>query len=396
MSAEATKAASIQSRFLVLTHFMVDGAPQALVRHLSAQVGIEVTYVAHPLEAGFADHECLIASHGETRVQTHLKPLVTVPVLCWIWDIIITIYWIIKFKRTYEVCVAAGCVNVAAALFLKRVGIVKMVIFYSIDFVPRRFENAILQNLYRMSDNAAFLMADVTWCLTDRMVEARKAQVGAWRRGKRDVIVPIGIDCSVQAYDEQHLERYSLVYVGMILEKQGLQIVIPALRALQGKFPALRMRIVGDGPYLPHLRELAREHDVGNMIEFHGLITDRVRLTELVGTAAIGLAPYAPNNESFTWYADPTKPKDYLALAIPVVITEVPAIAQTIHDAGAGQVVSYRSQDVADAIERFLADDDYWRGARQAAYHLSRTYCWDAVFTRAIACSLIVALGAQQ
>ena len=384
MAVETADTPPIQSRYLVLTHYMVDGAPQALVRYLSALVGTEVTYVGHPLEPGFADHECFISSQGVTRVRTQFKSLITLPVICWLWDIVLTLFWVIKFRRAYNTCVASGCVNVVAALILKRLGIVDTVIFYSIDFVPRRFANAFLQALYRMFDNAAFVMADVTWCLTDRMVQARKRQVRAFRSAKTDVVVPIGVDNRTPPYDESHIERHTIVYVGMVLEKQGLQIVIPALRALQARYPAFRLRIVGDGPFLGRIRELVHAHDVKSLVEFCGLVTDRERLAERVGTAAIGLATYAPTSDSFTWYADPTKPKDYMALGIPVIITEVPEIAQTIHAAGAGRLVPYDTNEVFDAIDALLADDDDWRDARQAALRLSHAYRWDAIFEQAL------------
>jgi glycosyltransferase involved in cell wall biosynthesis len=381
----------IHTRYLVLTHYMVDGAPHALVRYLNGLVGTEVTYVGHPVEPGFANHECFISSQSVTRARSQLKARITLPVVCWIWDIIITLFWVIKFKRTYKTCIAAGCVNVMAALILKYLGIVDIVIFYSIDFVPIRFSNSLLQRLYRFFDNAAYVMADVTWCLTGRMVTARKLQVGSFRSARRDVIVPIGTNSLVLPYKESDIERYTIVYVGMILEKQGLQIIIPALGPLKRKYPAIRLRIVGDGPFLSNIRDLAQAHDVENLVEFCGLITDRGQLAERVGTAAVGLATYVPNNDSFTWFADPTKPKDYMALGIPIIITEVPEISQKIHASGAGQLVAYDTKSVFDAIDKLLGEDDYWRKARQSAIDLSHEYRWDTIFKRALSSSVSTA-----
>ena len=384
MGPDTIKTCPISSRYLVVTHYMVDGAPQALVRYLNSADSNEVTYIGHPLEAGYSNHECSISKAGDVFINNNIKSVIKIPILCWAWDIILTVYWVFKYQRTYEICVAAGCVNVIAALILKRWGRVKTVIFYSIDFVPMRFRNIFLQYLYRMFDNIAFVMADVTWCLTDRMLEARKREVSSSRPTRIDVIVPIGIDRLVAPYAEKQIERYTLVYVGMVLEKQGLQIVIPALKPLQRKYPTLRLRIVGDGPFLHNIRRLAQDHGVEKLVEFCGLITDRAQLTERVGTAAIGLATYAPTSDSFTWYADPTKPKDYMALGIPVLITEVPEISKIIHAAGAGRLVSYDTQDVLYAIDRFLADDDCWRAARQSAFRLSYGYHWDAIFEQAL------------
>jgi glycosyltransferase involved in cell wall biosynthesis len=391
MVVELADTPTIHSRYLVLTHYMVDGAPHALVRYLSALVGTEVTYVGHPVEPGLNNHEYMISSRVGIHGRKELKPLISMPILCWIWDIILTLVWTLKSKRKFSACIAAGCVNVVAALILKRLGVVDTVIFYSIDYVPRRFKNTLLQILYRMFDNAAYVLADVTWCLTERMVEARKRQVGSFRSGKADVIVPIGIDNQIRPIDEVDVERHTIVYVGMVLEKQGLQIVIPVLRPLQSKYPALRLRIVGDGPFLGRIRELVQEYDVENIVEFCGLIIDKKQLAERVGTGAIGLATYSPTSDSFTWYADPTKPKDYMALGIPVIITKVPEIAQIIHDFGAGKLVSYDSKEVLGAIEEFLADDGCWREARRAALRLSSAYRWDAIFEQALKSSRPIA-----
>ena len=367
---------------------MLDGAPQALVRYLNAQPDAEVTYVGHPLKSGFSHHEFVVSSQGIRRIWKKLDPIITVPILCWIWDIILTIYWIILSKKRYHTCVAAGCVNVVTAILLKKLGIVKIVIFYSIDFVPKRFNNSILNLLYRLVDNFAFIEADITWCLTNRMLTERTRLVGSFRSTKRDIIIPIGIDATLPPFDEAKIKRYTMVFTGVLLEKQGLQIVIPALRPLQAKYPDIRLRIVGDGPFLGELRKLTEKFNVEHLVDFCGLITDRGQLAERVGTAAVGLAPYAPTSDSFTWYADPTKPKDYMSLGIPVIITEVPEIASKIHQSGAGQLVSYDVEDISDAIDRFLGDDEYWRNARQSAIRLSHDYHWDAIFERALASSM--------
>ena len=46
----------------------------------------------------------------------------------------------------------------------------------------------------------------------------------------------------------------------------------------------------------------------------------------------IALASYSDDPDSITYYADPTKPKGYLACGLPVVITNVPWIAEIINN----------------------------------------------------------------
>ena len=56
---------------------------------------------------------------------------------------------------------------------MKTLGWVDKVVFYTIDFTPRRFKNKILNNFYLLIDKWCVKFADEVWNLSERMFEAR-------------------------------------------------------------------------------------------------------------------------------------------------------------------------------------------------------------------------------
>ena len=67
----------------------------------------------------------------------------------------------------------------------------------------------------------------------------------------------------------------------------------------------------------------------------------------------MGIAPYVPDPNSFTWYADPGKPKVYLGCGIPVIITKVPEVAFEISKRKAGIAINYDSHELSEAIKKY-------------------------------------------
>lgn len=88
------------------------------------------------------------------------------------------------------------------------------------------------------------------------------------------LVFPNGVDAEkyapphVRSYDKDTLR---LLFVSRLIERKGLQYVIPHLGELSERTgKKLVFTIVGDGPYRQTLENLADEHHVRHMIEFAG------------------------------------------------------------------------------------------------------------------------------
>ena len=87
-------------------------------------------------------------------------------------------------------------------------------------------------------------------------------------------VIPNGVDCTQFHPAERkpsNSDEVTLVFVSRLIERKGLQYVIPKMNHMQemsGK--KLRLEIVGDGPYRPELERIADEAGTREQIVFSG------------------------------------------------------------------------------------------------------------------------------
>ncbi|HVS05274.1 MAG TPA: glycosyltransferase [Candidatus Dormibacteraeota bacterium] len=178
-------------------------------------------------------------------------------------------------------------------------------------------------------------------------------------------------------------DPYRIAFLGHLLEKQGVQALIQALPKVQARVPRAALMIVGDGPYAGTLRELSKKLGLETTIEFTGAIEDHRLVESRLTGCALAVAPYVPDLLNFTQYADPGKIRTYLACGLPVVLTGVPPIASLVESRGAGRVVEYDIDALADAIADYLSDRPALELARAAATQLGSEFEWRRIFSDA-------------
>jgi glycosyltransferase involved in cell wall biosynthesis len=263
------------------------------------------------------------------------------------------------------------------------IGRVRSVVLYSVDFVPRRFKNSFFNRLYHAIDAFAIRRADILWTVSQEIADAR-----AKRDGRRSTIpslvVPVGANFDrIARVPLSQADRTRLVFLGHLLEKQGVQIVIGALPKVRLKVPSVTLSVIGDGPFLQSLREFAQLAGVTHAVTFTGAIADHRDVESILARGALALAPYVPDPFSFTNYADSGKVRTYLACGLPILMTSVPPIATLLAKRGAARLVDYTVNDVADAIIECLTDVSWLESARAAAVELGSEYDWTRIFTDA-------------
>jgi glycosyltransferase involved in cell wall biosynthesis len=149
------------------------------------------------------------------------------------------------------------------------------------------------------------------------------------------------------------------------------------------KFPAVKLLIIGTGPLEEYFKREVEKKNLNNNIFFLGYIESHEEIEKIISKCRIGIAPYVPDPNSFTWYADPGKPKVYLGCGVPVIITKVPEVAFEIEKWGAGIAIDYNKDELADAILKLLTNDKFYYQSRQRAIEFASNYTWDNVFYRA-------------
>jgi glycosyltransferase involved in cell wall biosynthesis len=141
---------------------------------------------------------------------------------------------------------------------------------------------------------------------------------------------------------------------------------------------------IGRGPLEEELRSRARSAGLANRVRFLGYIEDHSEVEAMLAASTIGVAPYDADPHSFTRFADPAKLKTYLAAGLPILMTDVPPNASELEAAGVAEIVPFKAETLADAIQRLLASPEEWNRRRIAALKLRGRYDWGGILTGAL------------
>ena len=144
-----------------------------------------------------------------------------------------------------------------------------------------------------------------------------------------------------------------LVYSGAITHRNGPDLIIEALSLLTGEFPALRLRIVGNGPALESLVRMAGDLAVADRVDFLDWVPNH-EIPGLVSGAAAGVS--AHREDTFGTLVFSMKVAEYAALGLPVVCSGITTMRHYFDDDELMFFEPGNACDLARAIRDLLTD----------------------------------------
>jgi glycosyltransferase involved in cell wall biosynthesis len=141
---------------------------------------------------------------------------------------------------------------------------------------------------------------------------------------------------------------FTLIYHGGLFERYGLDVAIRAVDRLRLDMPGIRLRVAGYGEELVNLQRLIDDLDLGAFVSLEGWIAPEA-IPSFAAGADLGVVPY--RRDSFTDLIYPTKAFEYIAMGIPVVVSDLVGIRELF-----AQVpdLFVRPGDVDDLAARIL------------------------------------------
>jgi glycosyltransferase involved in cell wall biosynthesis len=180
------------------------------------------------------------------------------------------------------------------------------------------------------------------------------------------------------------LDKNTVVFLSHLRKGQGIELVLEALPEVIKEVPSVKLIVIGTGPLEKYFKEEVKKRNMNDNVMFLGYIENPDEIEKIVAKCRVGIAPYVPDPNSFTWYADPGKPKVYLGCGIPVIITRVPEVALEISKREAGIAINYSSRELADAIIKLLNDDVLYEKYRVNAMRFASELDWGVIFAQAL------------
>ena len=373
---------------LVISHVYTTVPVEDLKEYLLKQSLEYLLYIKHPL---FFKHDLAGSAYylyksgkliekQETR-NTNLPSIVK-----YILDIFLSIYWVIKIGKRYDITVCLDNLNTLTGLLLKITYRVNKVIFYTIDYIPVRFSNHILNFLYHLIDKIAVYYSDKTWVLTQRMIEARKKLHNIDNKNEKQIIIPIGVWFNrIKRKEYRSIRKNVLIYAGGLLPHQGVQLMIEALPLIKKEVKDITFEIIGIGDYRAELEALVKKKKLNDSVSFLGYFPNHKDVEERLSTAAVGVGLYSKELDIWSYYADPSKMKSYLVAGLPVITTDVTYFSQIVEEKHCGVVVNYTKEDVAKKTISLLKDRKTHEKMRRNAIQLAKELDWQLLFDKGFA-----------
>lgn len=370
--------------FIVATHELVYGAPQALRDYLELQNAERVVYISHPLLDAKCESYVESRNGGGQRKSCSFKRGCRYAMLNYILHIWCTLLWSIRYGDRSDIYIGANPLNAFAGVILRSLGRVKKVVYYTIDFTPKRFNSRVINSLYHLLDKKCVSWVDEVWNVSPLIYRGRENLHGANSPIRdKQFVVPIGVWFDkVMRLPLGKINRYQLLFVGHLLEKQGVQLVIEAMPSIISRIPDFEFIIIGGGEYEPVLKSMALKKGVSKHIKFAGWIKDRNQLDCIMANSAIAVATYCQEIASYTAFADPTKIKDYLSAGLPIVMTDVSFNAKELEANGCAKVVDASKEAIANAVVELMTNQTLLENMRHSAIEYIKEFEWSKIFSK--------------
>ncbi len=268
-------------------------------------------------------------------------------------ELFFTFIWTLKHCKNIDIYIGMDGLCALWGIMLKKMGICKKVIYWSIDFVPlSRFKSVWKNYVYRAVNIFSVRNADEVWDLSPRMLKGRKKYWGIKKSDyKLHKVVPYGVWTDrIEKVPYTMCEKKTLVFMGHLLPKQGVDTVIKKIPEIARIIPGFKFKIIGDGSYKKELTNLVKKMSLQKNCKFLGRL-DTDKLEKEIAKSAVAIAPYLKTKDSYTYYADPGKVKTYLACGVPILLTDLPWNAKEIQQKNCGMIIR---DDGSDLIEKLV------------------------------------------
>lgn len=194
-------------------------------------------------------------------------------------------------------------------------------------------------------------------------------------------IIPVAVDDHflrsgdfIQAPRDDEPVRFA--YVGALSPIRNLEQLFAAARILRAEGLNFNMTFTGPDLSNGHYQKTIDEMGVGSIVTMEAPVPYEA-IPEVLSRAHVGLA-YVPDRP--TWHYQPTiKVKEYRALGLPILSTDVASHHEFVEDGVNGVMVADSPQSIAGGMRRFIADRDFLRRAVDNAQSMRAGMTWAEV-----------------
>ncbi len=195
------------------------------------------------------------------------------------------------------------------------------------------------------------------------------------RRGIPDEDVSVihcGIDNDIYNFDPNvaKFEHPTVLYLGRIKKYKSIDHILIAFKRLLSTVSDARLKIIGDGDYLPELINLAETLKISDRVEFPGYV-DRAAKVDMLRRSHVAVYPSLKEGWGLTNI-------EANACGTAVIAANSPGLRDSVSDNETGYLYEYGNIDELTArLEKILTDDNERARLEKGGLEWVKKFNWD-------------------
>lgn len=151
------------------------------------------------------------------------------------------------------------------------------------------------------------------------------------------IVMPEGVPEAFFAVERSESLAMTLLFVGRIVRKKGLHVLLDALPDIRMRIPEIQLRILGDGPLRPDFERFVQDNGLDDHVTFLGEVDEAIIIKELSRARAICI-PSVPSDDGDV-DGVPLVLLEAMASGCPVITSDVGGIPEVMTDFQTGRML---------------------------------------------------------
>ncbi|MGB4339437.1 MAG: glycosyltransferase family 4 protein [Candidatus Hydrothermia bacterium] len=195
-------------------------------------------------------------------------------------------------------------------------------------------------------------------------------------------ILPLGNPHESTLYPYSEKEEANILFVGRLIEVKRVPILLKAFVEVLKKHPDARLEIVGDGPLMNQLVEMAQELGISEKVTFSGFLTGEP-LKEAFQRATMLVLPSILTEQGETEGLGVVL-IEALSFGVPIIGSNIGGIPDIIIDGRTGLLFEPGDyEDLAVKINLLIEDPNLRRKlVIEGQKHIIGNFSWDAIIDK--------------
>ena len=185
-------------------------------------------------------------------------------------------------------------------------------------------------------------------------------------------VIHCGIDNDTYNFDPdvRKFEKPSVLYLGRIKKYKSIDHILIAFKEILNDIPDAQLNIIGDGDYLPALKQLAGTLNISDKTVFHGYV-DRAAKVDMLRRSHVAICPSLKEGWGLTNI-------EANACGTAVIAADSPGLRDSVVDNKTGFLYPYgKLSSLAERIKTILIDDNERARLEKGGLEWVNKFNWD-------------------